>query len=94
MAGITVTPSDVNFRVGNLAIQIRDQLAIATTFKRWFDDHDNTALGVLGISDTDATVLRTVVNDLAKLAAVATAQDTQAQANDFFFNARGVIGLA
>lgn len=94
MAGIPVTVADVNFRVGNLAVAIRDQLAAATTFKRWFDDHDNAALMALGMSDADATLLRTVVNDLAKLARVATAQDTQALANDFFFNARTVVGLA
>lgn len=108
MAGIPVNANDVNYRVGNLTIQLRNLLSEARTVKRWFDDRSdpdvariigNVAASVPdenideGLLD-DANKLRTVVGALDKLARIATAQEVQPVADDFFFHGRSVIGLA
>lgn len=93
MAGIPVSANDVNYKVGQLAIDIRTRLADARTLKRWFDDHDNAALAGIGIGDTDATLLRAVVNAYESLARIHDAQATQPAPNDFGFDARKIVGL-
>jgi hypothetical protein len=75
-------------------LQVRNTLTEVRTVKRWFDDHDDASLVSLGLAQPDIDLLRATVNDLDKLARIATAGDVQVAPNDFFFNGRNVVGLA
>jgi hypothetical protein len=93
--GFSQTRDDVNNRAGQLATQLRDDLARCVQFKAWLDDAATTDayLTGLGYTSGEITTLRASFVDLAKLADIAHAQATQSPANDFFFNAKHLCGV-
>lgn len=94
--GFPALKVDVDSRVGQLVVELRDTFAKIQIFKAWLDDaaHNDAFLsGTLGYSAGDITLLRATLTDLDKLRQVATAQATQTPANDFFFNAKQVVGV-
>lgn len=94
--GFTLTKTDVDQQAANIALQVKRSLDAAHAFKAWLDDtiHQDSVLTGLGYAAGDITTLRAAYADLDKLYQVAHALATQAATNDFFFNAKNLLGTA
>lgn len=94
-AGFPLTKDQLDTRVGQVAQQVRSSLADAAQVKALLDRSDITdaALIALGYTQAEVTLIRASFTDLYNLNRVATAQATQPAANDFFFNAKKLLGV-
>lgn len=94
--GFAVGKTDVDQQAANIALQVKRALDAAHSFKAWLDDtiHNDTYLTGLGYQPADITLLRNSFTDLDALYKLAHALGTQASANDFFFNAKNLLGTA
>jgi hypothetical protein len=98
MAGYPVTRVDLDNMMGNLIVAVRDDLRAVASFKAMLDD---TSLltdsflqtAPLSYSAGDCTEIRAAFSDLAKLYDISRALATQGAANDFWFNAKHLVGL-
>lgn len=93
MAGLNVNRNVINGRAGNLVLQLRQLFADARRMKAWFDATPDDDLIEMGFSSEEVAMLKSAFTDLDKLAKVATAEDTQSLANDFFFWANRLTGI-
>jgi hypothetical protein len=92
--GFPVTQTDMNQRVGQLAVAVRDVLTIdVPKVKATVDSLNDAALTALGYTAADITLLRAVVVDLDNLRLTATGQRAQSPASNFLFNSAKVTGL-
>lgn len=91
--GFPVTKQDLDGRAGQLAVTLRDVLGDVQRMKVWLDGRQDSDLTTLGYSAGEVTKFRAALTDLDNLRKVATAQQAQPAANDFFFNARDLMGL-
>lgn len=62
--------------------------------KRAMDGYGDADLLALGFTQDEINVLRPGITDLARLSAIADAEDVQAEPSDFFFWARRFVQLA
>lgn len=93
-AGLLRTPDQINPRVGALALTIRQWCTDMDNMKVLIlDDLGHDGLVALGIKDPDATQIVAAVTSMYALAQIARGQGTQAQANDFFYDARHLTGV-
>jgi hypothetical protein len=94
--GFTVAKTDVDQQAANIALQVKRALEAAHDWKAWLDDttHSDTYLTGLGYTSAEVTTLRAAFTDLDKLYQIAHALATQAATNDFFFNAKLLLGTA
>jgi hypothetical protein len=94
--GFTVAKNDVDAQAANIALQLRRALDAAHAWKAWLDDaiHNDAFLTALGYDAPSITLLRASGADLDKLYQVAHALATQGATNDFFFNAKNLLGTA
>jgi hypothetical protein len=94
--GFPVAKTDVDQQAANIALQVKRSLQAAHDWKAWLDDaiHVDSYLTGLGYVAGDITTLRAAAADLDKLYQVAHALATQAATNDFFFNAKSLLGTA
>lgn len=83
---------DIDNRAGQVARNMRDVLREVESFNAWLGDHDDAFLTDVGYTTEDVSVLRGAFIDLTKLSRIAHGQDTQAEANDFFWNAKHLLG--
>jgi hypothetical protein len=91
--GYPALAPDVNARIGQLVVTLRDTFAKVQIFKAWIDAQPDVYFTTtLGYSAGDVTLLRATITDLDNLRKVATAQQSTA-VNDFFFNAKNVVGV-
>lgn len=91
--GFPLTKDQLDTRLGQLALQVRDGLAESSQLKALLDGQTDAALVALGYVQAEVTLMRAAYTDLYNLNRVATAQATQPAANDFFFNARKLLGV-
>ena len=91
--GFPLTQDQLNTRLGQLALQVRDSLADSAQLKALLDGQTDAALIALGYEQAEVTLMRAAFTDLYNLNRVATAQATQPAANDFFFNAKKLLGV-
>jgi hypothetical protein len=91
--GFPTDKNTVDQRCAAVALNLRETLNQVANIKIWLDGQTDTALQNLGYSAGEVTTLRAAYTDLDNLRKVATAQGTQASANDFFFNAKKLLGL-
>jgi hypothetical protein len=92
--GFPVTQTDMNSRVGQLAVAVRDVLTIdVPKVKATVDGMNDAALTALGYTAAEITLLRAVVVDLDNLRKVATGAQAQPAASNFLFNSAKVTGL-
>ena len=94
--GFPVAKTDVDQQAANIALQVKRALDAAHAWKAWLDDatHVDSFLTALGYGAGDITTLRAAAADLDKLYQVSHALATQAATNDFFFNAKNLLGTA
>lgn len=83
---------DIDNRAGTVAKALRDTLREVESFNAWLEQHDDTFLASVGYEPEDITTLRGSFIDLTKLSRISHGQDTQAEANDFFWNAKHLMG--
>lgn len=93
--GYPVDKRTIDQRAGSLVERLRITFAGIQTLKDWLDETSDAALGAapFGYSTEDIATLRAGITDLSNLGKIAHAQGTQAQANDFFFNADRLTGI-
>jgi hypothetical protein len=91
--GYPALKTDIDARAGQLVLTLRDTLTRIQSLKLFLDAQSDGALTALGYSSADVTVLRAGITDLDNLRKVATALGTQAAANDFFYNAKYLVGV-
>lgn len=95
--GYPVTKTDLDNTMGRLVLAVRDALYDAANFKtRWLDDStlgNDTVLTNLGYSSGEITTIRAAFTALNNLNNISHAQGTQASANDFFFDAKKLLGI-
>jgi hypothetical protein len=94
MLGFPTDKNNIDARAGSLALQLRNTLNDIVTVKAWLDSQTDAALIGLGYVQAEVTLLRASFTDLANLSNIAHAQGTQPAANDFFFNAKHLLGLS
>ncbi len=91
--GFPIDRGVIDNRCGFLAKQLRDTLAQIATVKAFLDATTDADLIAMGYSQDDVTLLKSAYGDLAKLSRIAHGQDTQADASDFFWFAKRLVGL-
>jgi hypothetical protein len=92
MAGYPITKDIINSRAGYLVKTLDDTLDGIVTLSDYLDGNSADDLG-LGFTPEEVTLLRAAFTALAKLSDIAHGQDVQAQASDFFFDAKQLTGL-
>jgi hypothetical protein len=95
--GFTLNKVDLDNKAGSLAMSLRDDLARCAAFCDLLNDTsvfaDDAALVALGYTQGEVTTLRAAFTDLKKLWSISHAAATQSPANDFFFNAKHLVGV-
>ncbi|GAA1915380.1 hypothetical protein GCM10009775_04840 [Microbacterium aoyamense] len=91
--GFSRTKQDFDQRAGSIALQLRDTLAHATRFRALLDTMTEQDLINLGYDASEVAILKSAFTDLDNLGKIANGQSTQAQANDFFFWAKQLVGV-
>jgi hypothetical protein len=103
VAGYPITKADLDNTMGRLVQALAADFAAIVAFKKLLDDTTILPDGVLtalgysgpvGTAGTDLQIIRSSFTDLAKLRDISYAQATQSPANDFWFNAKHLTGIA
>lgn len=97
--GLSQNKWDIDNRAGNVVKNLRDALREVEAFNAYLDTMDDEELAAApGNPDSytpeDIALLRASFVDLTKLSRIAHAQDVQPEANDFFWNAKNLVGPA
>jgi hypothetical protein len=95
-----MTKVDLDNRMGAMVVNLRAALLAPATFKaKFFDDATLgtdaflQALGYTGsVSTGEIQTMRASFADMSKLNDIANAAATQSSTNDFWFNAKHLIG--
>lgn len=93
MAGIPITKDIINSRVGYLTKTLRDTFTEIARVTQFLDDTSDADLVTMGFSQGEVTLIKAAFTDLNKLGRIASAQDTQPAANDFYWNAKRLTGI-
>lgn len=91
--GFPLTKDQLDTQLGQIALQVRTGLTDAARLKALLDGQTDPQLTALGYIAAEITLMRAAYTDLYNLNRVATAQATQPAANDFFFNAKKLLGV-
>ena len=91
--GFPLTKDQLDTRLGQVALSVRNGLSDAVQVKALIDGQTDAALIALGYTQAEVTLMRAAYTDLYNLNRVATAQAAQPAANDFFFNAKKLLGI-
>lgn len=92
-AGFPIDKQQIDAKVGQVVLNLREACEDARAFKVWLDEQTDEVLLGYGYTEADVTLVRAAVAALDKLARIAVAQETQPAADDFFFHARRLTGL-
>lgn len=95
-AGYPITKTDLDNRMGQAVLAVRQSLVEIVRIKAMLDDTTilpDATLTSLGYSGAEITQLRASFADLKKLYDISTAVAVQAAVNDFWFNAKHLTGL-
>lgn len=96
MPGYPITKVDLDNRMGQAILAVRQALVEIVRVKAMLDDTTilpDATLTSLGYSAPEITQIRAAFTDLKKLYDVSTAAATQGATNDFWFNAKHLTGL-
>lgn len=91
--GFPLTKDQLDTRLGQVALSVRTGLADAAQVKALLDGQTDAALIALGYIQAEATLMKAAYTDLYNLNRVATGLATQPATNDFFFNAKKLLGV-
>lgn len=93
-AGFAITKDSVNNRAGSLVLTLRQSFDDINNFNAFLTQASitDTVLTGLGMTQAEVNTLRAAFTDLAKLVQVGRALAVQSPANDFFFNAKQLLG--
>jgi len=95
--GYPVTKTDLDNRMGQMIVNVRASLLACVQFKDgYLDDSalgNDTFLGALGYTAGEITTIRASFTAMKNLSGIAKGTGTQASTNDFYFDAKKLIGL-
>lgn len=95
-AGYPITKADLDNRMGQLVTSLRDSFTAIAQFKTTLDDTtilpDAFLLGV-GYTAGEVTQIRASFTALNNLYNISKSAGTQAVVNDFWFDAKHLVGL-
>jgi hypothetical protein len=91
--GFPVDKNTIDQRVAAIAWQLRNTFNEVAIIKTWIDGKTDAELIALGYSQAEADLIQAAYTDLDNLRKVATGQQQQVGTNDFFFNAKKLLGL-
>jgi hypothetical protein len=97
-AGYPISRTDLDNKMGGLVVAVRNSLLAVNQFKIQLDDTSMLTDALLqaapySYSSGDTTQIRAAFTDLAKLYDISRAAATQSATNDFWFNAKHLVGL-
>jgi hypothetical protein len=92
--GFPVTKARIDGQLGDAVYALREALARVARLKLDLDEIQDADLQAMGYTAGEVTTLKASITDLNALANISHGQGTQAQPNDFFFNARQLIRLS
>lgn len=93
MLGLAVTKVDIDVVAGNLLLDIKAKLALATQVKEFLDTKTTEELEALGYTAQEVAVLKSAINDAAQLAQIYSGAATLAVAKDFRTFQKQLYGL-
>ena len=95
--GFAIAKADIDNKAGSLVMSVRDDLTRCAAFCDLLNDTsifaDDQALINIGYTSAEVTTLRAAFTDLKKLWQISHAAATQSATNDFFFNAKHLVGV-
>jgi hypothetical protein len=95
--GFSLTKADIDNRAGSLILATRNDLALCAQFCDLLNDTsifpNDAALTALGYSSGEVSTLRAAFTDMKSLYSVARAAATVPSANDFWYNAKHLVGV-
>jgi len=95
--GYPVTKVDIDNRIGAMIVNVRESLLACVQFKDGY--LDDAALGTdavltaMGYTAGEITTIRAAFTAMKNLSGIAKGTGTQASTNDFYFDAKKLIGL-
>ena len=95
-AGYPISKVDLDNRMGQAILAVRQSLAEIVRIKAMLDDTTilpDATLTSLGYSPSEVTQVRAAFTDLKKLSDISNNAATQPATNDFWFNAKHLTGL-
>lgn len=97
--GLPANKSDIDYRAGNVVLNLRNALREVEAFNSYLNTLDDADLadvesGGVGYTADEITLLRASYVDLTKLSRIAHGQDEQVGPNNFFWNAAHLTGPA
>jgi hypothetical protein len=91
--GFPAEQGQINNKAGSLAMALRDTFRDIKDFNDFLNGKDEAALVALGFTTDEVTLLKASFVDLNKLGLIAIGQEVQPAPNDFFFNAKNLLGV-
>jgi hypothetical protein len=91
--GLPKGKNDIDYRAGQIVVQLRDILEAVDNFKLMLDAYPDVDMEAAGWTPTEVAVMKSAYGDLAKLSRISKAQDTQIAVSDFMFWARKLTGV-
>lgn len=95
--GYPVTKADLDNRMGSMIVNVREAFLKCVQFKDgWLDDAalgTDAFLGTLGYTSPEIAIIRSAFTAMKNLSGIAKGTGTQASTNDFYFDAKKLIGL-
>jgi hypothetical protein len=94
--GFPIGKADIDIRAAQTIVNVRDSLQAAVNLCNLLQDTsvfaNDAALTALGYTQAEVNVLRAAFTDMKALYNIAHNAGTQATPNDFFFNAKHLVG--
>lgn len=91
--GFPADKAAIDYKVGTLAVRLRDTLAEIERTDAWLAEKSIAELTAIGYTQADVDTLRAALGALAKYARIRDGRDTAPTVDDFFYYARKLMGL-
>ena len=91
--GFPAEAGQINNRAGSLAMALRDTFRDIKDFNDFLNGKAEADLTALGFSPEEVTLLKASFVDLNKLGLIGIGQEIQPAPNDFFWNAKNLLGV-
>jgi hypothetical protein len=93
MVGFPTDKGTVDQRIASIAWQLRSTFEQVAVIKVWVDGKTDADLIALGYTQAEVDLIQAAYTDLDNLRKVAAGQQQQVGTNDFFFNAKKLLGI-
>ena len=91
--GFPAEQGHINNKAGSLAMALRDTFRDIKDFNDFLTGKTEAELVSLGFTTDEVTLLKASFFDLNKLGLIGIGQEVQPEANDFWWNAKNLLGV-